>query len=43
MKVNTVDYIRNEDDYSIIGLNAFFDTEDDKNIDWENYFSLNTD
>jgi hypothetical protein len=43
MKVNKVDYNSNEDDYKIIGLNAFFDTEDDINIDWKNYFSLTID
>jgi hypothetical protein len=26
--------------YRLIGLNAFFDIEDDKNINWEDYFGL---
>lgn len=43
MKVNKVDYNNNEIDYKLIGLYAFFETEDDKNIDWENYFNLNND
>jgi hypothetical protein len=29
-----------EADYKLIGLNSFFDTEDDKNINWEDYFGL---
>lgn len=29
-----------ESDYKLIGLNSFFDTEDDKNINWEDYFGL---
>jgi hypothetical protein len=27
-------------EYRLIGLNAFFDIEDDKNINWEDYFRL---
>lgn len=29
-----------ETEYKLIGLHAFFDTEDDKNINWEDYFGL---
>ena len=29
-----------EAEYKLIGLNSFFDTEDDKNINWEDYFGL---
>ena len=29
-----------EAEYKLIGLNAFFDTENDKNINWEDYFGL---
>jgi hypothetical protein len=29
-----------ESDYKLIGLNSFFDTEDDKNVNWEDYFGL---
>ena len=29
-----------ESEYKLIGLNSFFDTEDDKNINWEDYFGL---
>jgi hypothetical protein len=29
-----------ETEYELIGLNAFFETEDDKNVDWEEYFGL---
>ena len=29
-----------EIDYKLIGLNSFFDTETDKNINWEDYFGL---
>ncbi len=29
-----------ESEYKLIGLNSFFDTEDDKNINWEEYFGL---
>lgn len=29
-----------ESDYKLIGLHAFFDTENDKNINWEDYFGL---
>ena len=27
-----------EMEYTMIGLLAFFETEDDKNMDWEEYF-----
>ena len=26
-------------EFELIGLKSFFDTEDDKNVTWENYFS----
>jgi limonene-1,2-epoxide hydrolase len=29
-----------EKEFMVIGLLAFFDTEDDKNINWEDYFGL---
>ena len=29
-----------ETEYKLIGLNSFFDTENDKNINWEDYFGL---
>ncbi|NEW84860.1 MAG: hypothetical protein GZ094_21170 [Mariniphaga sp.] len=29
-----------ESEYKLIGLNSFFDTEDDKNVNWEEYFGL---
>lgn len=29
-----------EAEYKLIGLHSFFDTEDDKNINWEDYFGL---
>jgi hypothetical protein len=29
-----------EVEYKLIGLNSFFDTENDKNINWEDYFGL---
>ena len=29
-----------ESDYKLIGLHAFFDNENDKNINWEDYFGL---
>ena len=29
-----------ESEYKLIGLNSFFDTEDDKNVNWEDYFGL---
>jgi len=29
-----------ETEYKLIGLNSFFDTEDDKNVNWEDYFGL---
>ncbi len=29
-----------ETEYKLIGLNSFFNTEDDKNINWEDYFGL---
>lgn len=29
-----------ETEFKLIGLNSFFDTEDDKNINWEDYFGL---
>ena len=29
-----------ESDYKLIGLHSFFDTENDKNINWEDYFGL---
>jgi hypothetical protein len=30
-----------ETEFKLIGLHSFFDTEDDKNINWEEYFGLN--
>jgi len=27
-------------EYELIGLNSFFDTDNDKNINWEDYFGL---
>ena len=32
-----------EEEFELIGLNAFFDTEDDKNINWLDYFQLTED
>ncbi len=32
--------IDSESEYKLIGLNAFFDTDNDKNINWEEYFGL---
>ena len=29
-----------EAEYKLIGLNSFFDTDNDKNINWEDYFGL---
>ena len=29
-----------EVEYKLIGLNSFFDTDNDKNINWEDYFGL---
>lgn len=29
-----------ESEYKLIGLSSFFDTEDDKSINWEDYFGL---
>ena len=29
-----------ETEYKLIGLHSYFDTEDDKNINWEDYFGL---
>ena len=29
-----------EEEFKQIGLSAFFDTEDDCNVDWEDYFGL---
>ena len=29
-----------ETEYQLIGLNSFFDNENDKNIDWEDYFGF---
>ncbi len=29
-----------EAEYKLIGLNSFFDTQDDKNVNWEEYFGL---
>lgn len=28
------------DEYKLIGLHHFFDTDDDRNINWEEYFGL---
>lgn len=29
-----------ESEFKLIGLNSFFDSEDDKNVNWEDYFGL---
>lgn len=29
-----------ETEFKLIGLNSYFDTEDDKNVNWEDYFGL---
>ena len=29
-----------ETEYKLIGLHSFFNSEDDKNINWEDYFGL---
>ena len=29
-----------ESEFKLIGLNSFFDSEDDKNINWKDYFGL---
>lgn len=31
-----------EEEFLQIGLAAFFDTDDDANVDWEGYFGLNS-
>jgi hypothetical protein len=35
-KVNT----NSEEDFKNVGMAAFFDTEDDNNINWEEYFGI---
>ncbi len=32
--------MESEEEFKQIGLAGFFDTEDDKNVDWENAFGL---
>jgi hypothetical protein len=32
--------VSSEADFEAIGMSAFFDNEDDKNINWEDYFGL---
>ena len=29
-----------EEEFELIGLQSFFDTEDDKNVDWYKFFQL---
>ncbi|GEM_PF-451613 len=32
-----------ESEFNLIGLNSFFDTEDDKNVNWEEFLQLTED
>jgi len=32
-----------EEEFELIGLQSFFDTEDDKNVDWYEFFQLTED
>ena len=32
--------MESEEEFKQIGLSSFFDTEDDKNVDWEDVFGL---
>ena len=34
---------KNEDGFMLIGLNAFFNVENDKNINWKEFFQLTAD
>ena len=34
---------RSEDQFKLIGLDDFFNAEDDKNIDWKEFFQLTED
>ena len=36
-------YKTNEDKFNLIGLNAFFNTDEDKNINWYDFFQLSDD
>jgi len=36
-------YLTNEDKFELIGLHSFFDTDDDKDINWYEYFQLTED
>jgi hypothetical protein len=31
---------QSEDDFKVIGLSNFFETEDDKDVDWNKFFKL---
>jgi len=34
------DHLSTEDDFKQISLNAFLNSEDDADVDWEDYFAL---
>ena len=31
-----------EEDFRAIGLSSYFDTDEDKDVDWENFFNVKT-
>ena len=41
MAIDNVD--NNEDEFKLIGLDLFFNNEDDKNVNWEEFFQLSDD
>ncbi len=43
MKTDKTDVKKIEDDFKLIGLNAFFNTEDDNNVNWKDFFLLSED
>lgn len=43
MKTDKPDDKKIEDDFKLIGLNAFFNTEDDNNVNWKDFFRLSED
>lgn len=38
-----VDCRNDEDEFKLIGLNAFFDTKNDKDVKWDEFFNLSED
>ena len=38
-----VNYITDEEIFELIGLHSFFDTDDDKDINWYDFFQLTED